>query len=317
MSIFRRLRNTIRRRIHHSAVKRRYGVVHPDVVTLPGSQNPIHIDPQDPRAWKILVMAPLYGRLPTNQTFWRQSCAQLNPGLALDVGLNFGECLFGADYGPRTELHAYEANPALKPFVSKSLAEHPARQQMHLHFGLVSDRPGPAQTFYVDQRWSGGSSAIAGLHPAEASRCRAIEVPVLTVDSTLTQSPAARPGGTLVFKIDVEGYEYRVLQGMQKTLMAPRWSVGLVEFDTELLTSAGESLEAYFAFLKERFEIYAFVKDTKASPARTWDELCGLFRNQSFHTDLLLTSGEADEAVARFVNEWTTGRAAKHMLRAA
>src|SRR5436190_3196432 len=214
MSIFRRLRNTIRRRIQLSAVKRRYGVERPSVVKLPGSNHPIHIDPQDPRAWKILAWAPLLGRLARNQTFWRQACGQLNPGLGLDIGLNFGECLFAADYGPRTELHAYEANPALKPYVSQSQAEHPARSQMKLHFGLVSDRPGPPQTFYIDQRWSGGSSAIAGLHPEEASRYQAVDVPVISVDSTLAQSPAARPGGTLVFKIDVEGYEFRVLEGM-------------------------------------------------------------------------------------------------------
>lgn len=289
----------------------------PSVVTLPGSRNPIHIDPQDPRAWKILVMAPLFGRLARNQTFWRQACSQLNPGLALDIGLNFGECLFAADYGPRTELHAYEANPALKPFVSKSLAEHPARGQMRVHFGLVSAQPGPTQTFYVDQRWSGGSSAIAGLHPEEASRYQAVEVPVISVDSTLGHSPAARPGGTLMFKIDVEGYEFRVLEGMQKTLMAPRWSIGLVEFDTALLKKAGESLEAYFAFLTARFEIYAFVKETKATPAGSWDELRGLFRKPEFHTDLLLTSGETDDAVAAFLREWTTRGAIRRVRRAA
>ena len=176
-----------------------------------------------------------------------------------------------------------------------------------MHFGLVSDQPGPAQTFYIDQRWSGGSSAIAGLHPEEASRYQAVQVPVHSIDSTLAQSSAARPGGTLVFKIDVEGYEFRVLEGMTKTLMAPRWSVGLVEFDTALLKKAGESLEKYFAFLQERFEIYAFVKETKATPAGTWDELRGLFRKPEFHTDLLLMSGEADEAVARFLKEWTIG----------
>jgi len=317
MSIVRSIRNAIRGRFQRSAVLRRYGVDRPSVVTLPGSRNPIHIDPQDPRAWKILVMAPLYGRLARNQTFWRQSCAQLNPGLALDIGLNFGECLFAADYGPRTELHAYEANPALKPYVNRSLADHPAREQMQVHFGLVSHEPGPSQTFYIDQRWSGGSSAIAGLHPEETSRYQAVQVPVVSIDSTLSQSPAARPGGTLVFKIDVEGYEFRVLEGMQKTLSAPRWSVGLVEFDTALLKKAGESLEAYFAFLQERFEIYAFANETKATPARTWDELRGLFRKPEFHTDLLLTAGEADEAVAKFLEEWTTGGACQASRRAA
>ncbi|QDT52338.1 hypothetical protein Pan44_03470 [Caulifigura coniformis] len=317
MPILRSLRNAIRGRTQRFVVRRRYGVDHPSVVTLPGSPHPIHIDPADSRAWKILVMAPLFGRLARNQTFWRQGCSRLTPSLALDIGLNFGECLFAADYDIRTELHAYEANPRLREYVTRSLAAHPARNQMRLHFGLVSDRPGPAATFYIDQRWSGGSSAIAGLKPEERDRYQPVQVPVLSVDSTLANSAANRPGGTLVFKIDVEGYEFRVLEGMQTTLSAPRWSLGLIEFDTALLKKAGESLEGYFAFLQERFEVYAFVRDCRAIRARTWNELRALFRKPEFHTDLLLASGEADEALVGFLNEWTTDNRARQIRRAA
>ncbi len=304
MSFVRNVRLALKGRYQRYRVRRHYGVACPSVVQLPGSTGRIHIDPDDPRAWKILAMAPLFGRLARNQTYWQQACSRLSPTLALDIGLNFGECLFSATYSPTTELHAFEANPQLQPYVTKSRAEHPAREQMHLHFGLVSDRPGPDAEFYVDRRWSGTSTAIAGLRPDDAERFQVVHVPVLSVDSTLANSSSMTPGGTLIFKIDVEGYESRVLRGMQQTLAAPRWAVGLIEFDTQLLKKAGESLDEYVDDLTRQFQVYAFVDRQGARPVRNRAELQRLFRKPEFHTDLLLIAGDADERVSAFVSGW-------------
>ena len=75
---------------------------------------------------------------------------------------------------------------------------------------------------------------------------------------------------------------------------------------TVLLKKAGESLEAYFDFLSRRFQVYAFVKEHRATPAGSWAELTRMFRKPEFHTDLLLTSGESDNQVAAFLERWTT-----------
>ncbi|HVJ84311.1 MAG TPA: FkbM family methyltransferase [Caulifigura sp.] len=308
MSLIRRLRSAVKGRYQRYIVRRHYGVENPDVIQLPGSERQIHIDPADPRAWKILAMAPLFGRIARNQTYWQQACSQLAPSLGLDIGLNFGECLFSTEYSPQTELHGFEANPRLRHFVTKSRADHPAWRQMHLHFGLVSDMPADEATFYIDKRWSGGSTAIAGLKPQDSDRFELVKVPVLTVDNALASTRASRPGGSMVFKIDVEGYEFRVLQGMRKTLEAPRWAIGLIEFDTAMLKKAGESLEEYFEFLRQRFTIHAFLKGNRATPApATWAEFSRVFRKPEFHTDLLLTAGEPDDRVLSFLKDWTTG----------
>lgn len=317
MKLIRKLRNAVKDRFQRFVVRRHYGTDHPDVIQLPGSRTRIHIDPRDGRAWKILAMAPLFGRIARNQPFWRDACLRLAPSLALDIGLNFGECLFSAEYHRHTELHGFEANPRLRPFVKRSLVEHPGRDQMHIHFGLVAEQPGPDASFYVDRRWSGGSTAISGLKPEERERYDVVKVPVTSVDTVLAPRSASRPGGSLVFKIDVEGYEFRVLQGMQKTLDAPQWSVGLVEFDTALLTKAGESLESYWAFLQERFAVFAFARSARATRVRDWSELAALFRKPEFHTDLLLVAGDGTERLDAFLRDWTTTTAAAGRRQAA
>ena len=147
MKSFQGTLKAMKRRLSTFVVRRHYGVSRPDIVRLPGCKARLHIDPSDPRAYKILVVAPLFGRVSRNQPYWKQACSRLAPSLALDVGMNFGECLFSADYARHTELHGFEANPRLKPFVTRSLAEHSARRQMHLHFAVVSDRAGPPVEF--------------------------------------------------------------------------------------------------------------------------------------------------------------------------
>jgi FkbM family methyltransferase len=317
VKLIRNFAKAIKHRLSSFMVRRHYGMARPGAVRLPGSRSRIHIDPDDPRAYKILVVAPLFGRLARNQPFWTDACSRLAPTLALDLGLNFGECLFSGDYARHTELHGFEANPRLEPYVRKSRMEHAAREQMHLHFALVSSRPGPDAQFFIDRRWSGGSTAIAGLKREEASRYESIRMPVISVDSIMSLRKASRPGGTLVFKIDVEGYEFNVLKGMDRTLASPQWAVGLIEFDTVLLKKSGESLEKYWNFLSEKFDVYAFARSAKAVPVASWDELKGLFRKSEFHTDLLLVRGAGDERLESFLTDWTTGRRTNTLQRAA
>lgn len=289
-------------------VRQHFGVEYPDSVQLPESPHRLYLDPHDPRAYRILLAFPLRGRVTRNQPFWRKGCTSLAPDLALDIGLNFGECLFAPTYAATTEIHGFDANPRLQPYVERSRASHPDGPRMNVHFGLVAEQPGPPATFYIDREWSGGSSAVAGLHASQKGRMEAISVPVSSVDSTLGQRPAQF--GSLFFKIDVEGYEYRVLQGMQQILDASTWSVGLLEFDPHLHQHAGDDLAAYWNFLASRFQIFAFGEGTRARPvSKDWTVAQAEMGRQGKHTDLIVVGGTPTLEVSRFLQEWTTDSA--------
>jgi FkbM family methyltransferase len=314
--LFQELIDAVKRRVRRRIVRRRYGTDRPAMIQLPGSARRLYINPQDARAHQMLVVAPLLGRIPRNQPFWKSACAALTPTLALDIGMNFGECLFAGDYASHTELHGFEANPRLQPFVRRSLREHPARERMHLHFGIVDRKPATAGRFFIHRDWSGSSTALRGLVADEPEQYDPVEVPVLSVDSALMGRRSTRPGGTLVFKIDVEGFEFQVLKGMERTLAAPACAVGLIEFDREILDRSRDSARGFWKFLRDRFQIYAFSNGDRAQLVEKWSDLQSFTGQRGFRHDLLLVSGD-DERLGAFLNEWTTAPATVSRRRAA
>jgi hypothetical protein len=62
-------------------------------------------------------------------------------------------------------------------------------------------------------------------------------VPAFPIDDLLDTS---RGVGGLLYKIDTEGWEAQVLRGMSSTLELARWSIGIIEFDSENLERAGD-----------------------------------------------------------------------------
>lgn len=299
----RRVAKSFKRWRQRQIVRRHFGVDYPDSVQLSNSPHRLFLDPHDPRAYKVLLAAPLRGKIPRNQPFWQRGCMELRPQLALDIGLNFGECLFLPSYAPETEIHAFDANPRLLPYIEKSRAIHPDGERMQIHFGLVDAEVGPDATFYIDREWSGGSTAVSGLHPEDDGRFEVIQVPRTTIDTVLgSQSPGYQG---LFFKIDVEGYEYRALQGMTRLLESCTWSVGLLEYDPQLLRKAGDDLGEYWSFLSSRFQIYSFGAGRKAKlVSGDWSIARREMESSELHTDLIVVGGQIPPEVERFLASW-------------
>jgi len=267
----------------------RYGTLNPRKVRLTGSDNWIHIDPRDARARKKFIYDPLRGRASTPLNFWRAFNAHLRPKLALDVGANFGECLFGLDYNPATHVFGVEASPLIVPCLEKSRSDHPARDRITLFCGLVSDQIADNVPFFVDRNWSGNASAIPALN--DVPNVEKFLLPARTLDSILPRELAA--GATLLFKMDIEGFESRAFRGFESTLDATSLAVGFVEFDSTFIVTAGESPQDYFAFLGRRFDIYRLTspKEQQFIRVTAFGELPpSKTGQQRVHTDLLLVT---------------------------
>ncbi len=231
----------------------RYGSIRPRRAKLHGSDNWIYIDPDDPCAIKKVVREPLRRKVSTNLIFWRELTARLQPQVAVDVGLNYGECLFGTDYPAHTRLFGFEANPRLMPHLEQSRQHHPNGAQMLITNCLVADTPGEAVPFVVNSQWSGQSSAlrqVAGEGNIE------FKVPARTLDAIIL--PALKTETVLLFKMDIEGYESRALRGFQQTLARMSSVVGIIEFTSRFIRLAGDDPADYFNWLTERFRVYRF-----------------------------------------------------------
>lgn len=233
------------------ALLRHYGSLTPRRSRIPGSDRFVHIDMKDRRAVKRILFNSVRGRVPLNVPFWQDFVAALDPDLVVDIGANYGECVFSTVYAPNAHVFAFEANPDLVEYLSRSRAEHPSSRNITLVNAMVDESPRQNSDFYVHKRWSGGSKAVVDRdNPRDF---RSVNVPVVSVDSVVMSR--AISAERLVFKIDVEGFEPQVIKGMRTLLDRAEVAVGLVEFDLDALQESGWSLEEYDDLLAS-FQIF-------------------------------------------------------------
>ena len=255
VSPYTRLEKAVKRAYLKPLTLLRYGTLRPERVKLHGCDHWIYIDASDPCARKKVIEEPLRGRVSDNLVFWRDFNAHLHPDVIVDVGLSYGECLFGADYQTNAKLFGFEANPRLIPHIEKSRAEHPAGARMEITHCLASDAPADEIPFFVNPDWSGSSSAVREVNDRPQSL--EFKLPAKTIDSVIPLDFAR--GKTLLFKMDIEGYEGKALRGFVETLASVRRSAGVIEFDSQYINWANQSPMEYLGWLQQRFHTYRVV----------------------------------------------------------
>ena len=291
-----------------SRVMLKYGTRSPDCVKLPQSPYSVFVNPDDFRARKKLIRESVRGRLQRNAQFWRSANRQLQPDVVLDVGLNYGECLFSCDYDSQTRLIGIEANEGLRPCVEKSQQAHPNGSQMEIHFALASDTHRQASDFYVMQHWSGGSTAIAEVTEEVEAEYEKVETESLRIDELLKST--LQSDQLLLFKIDVEGFEPAVLRGMEESVQAVETAIGLIEYDTKLLDQSTDTAEMFWENVQRQFRVFAFTSQRAMSEvsgqslSATKQRLGG----GDFHTDLLLVRSQESVKIDRFLGQWLKDR---------
>ena len=215
--------------------------------------------------------------------------------MALDVGLNYGECLFSARYKPEAVIIGIEANPRLIPLLKKTHSEHPNADQIRVINALATDVPQEDQVFYLNKGWSGGSTAIAGIASDNSQEIEEIRVRATTVDQ-IVSNETAEPH-RLVFKIDVEGFEPMVLSGMGETLSLCQKVIGYIEVNTGFVSQSGWKLEDYSDLLCRYFDIYIPLdrKELRLKRIKDLSELSVYARNKANPvSDIIVVKGFDD-----------------------
>ncbi|MGA0846842.1 MAG: FkbM family methyltransferase, partial [Luteolibacter sp.] len=273
----------------------RYGTLRPTRVRLDGCTNWIHIDPTDRRSIKKFVHDPLRRRISPPLAFWRDFLEKLNPEVAMDVGVNYGECLFGARYAEKIRVYGFEANPRLAPYLQKSRNDHPDAERITIVEGLVSDAIADDIPFYADPSWSGTGSAVSTLN--DGPNVVTTRIKARTIDSVIARDRVE--DATLLFKMDIEGYEPRAFDGFWETIGAAKLAVGFIEFDTTYIREAGGNPESYFGALSRIFDIHRLSngKPGKLVKVRYFADLpVSRAADQRIPTDLLLSTLGANTA---------------------
>lgn len=153
-----------------------------------------------------------------------------------DVGANYGFFALRAMYAGCPEVHAFEPHPDLHRRL-QSAAERNGLAGLHAHHLGLSDEPG-LLTFNIRDTELGHGS----FGPRSWADGRTCEVPVAAFDDWRRSQELELPDGPRwVLKVDVEGFEHRVLRGMEGALAAAAFLGIIVELNELTLRSCGSS----------------------------------------------------------------------------
>jgi FkbM family methyltransferase len=179
--------------------------------------------------WKVSIEVDLYDAIgkeifkqrtfdiAVSEVAWRL----LAPGgKVLDVGANIGYLtgLFAVRVGPQGEVHAFEPHPKVREILTRNIARvglHPKSAPISMYACALGDVSGSAQLVETDYfRINRGTARVIESKSEDA--VHSYSVSIETLDNLF-------PNETFdLAKIDVEGFESRVLQGAKHLLQEKR-----------------------------------------------------------------------------------------------
>ena len=214
--------------VHDVDILLKHGKLRPQTVELANSPHRIYIDAEEPRG-RAVLRGRGRGQGEPKRVF-RRCLALMSPTLVLDIGANYGEFAFASDYPQNCQVLVVEPNPVLGHLLEQSRRLHPDADRITVERAAAGARSEGELVIYIDEEWSGRSSAVR----AEG---KPVHVPMLAVDEWVAAHQASP--ARVLFKVDVEGYEPFVLEGMKKTLASADTYAGFVEFNTDFMEMAG------------------------------------------------------------------------------
>jgi FkbM family methyltransferase len=169
----------------------------------------------------------------------------------LDIGANLGVYAFWIlSRFPSTKVFAFEPNPRTfrQLAETKSLGNYPT---LHIVEVALGDAPGTASMHATDRNSAcatlGAGLEVRGL---DLAGLKEYLVPVMTFDAWWEENRALFTGAQrFVIKLDVEGFEPRVIKGMSNFLTTQPVSLILVEFFEGSLRNAGHTTTELFNIL--------------------------------------------------------------------
>jgi FkbM family methyltransferase len=223
----------------------------PAASTFGGLRAELHVDPADERGRQLIAAGGALN--PNTHRMWQRLLDRGSWTHIVDVGANYGEMLIKAHLPHRAHILAFEPNPVVLPYLKRNLAA--AGVKAEIIASAVSHRAGSARLL-IDKGWSGMSRLADGQAAPNLETHDVLTVPTTTLSAALGGVPAAI-GMRALIKIDVEGHEVSVLQGLVDVLDGMDDFAALVEvlclspadvdwiadnFNVELYELASESL---------------------------------------------------------------------------
>lgn len=220
---------------------------------------------------------------------WEESVSKLlrtllKPGdVFFDIGANFGyfSLLAGLEVDPKDkQIHIFEANPDLTKLIAKSLSINGLTKHSVLNNLAVSNKSGALTLHRMAGLW--GSSTIRDekdIKDYETSKetfDKDYKVKAVTLDNYVSEQKLSKVD---VVKIDVEGVEDLVYEGMTKTIKKNADMIVLLEFTKAAYTEP----KKFFSKLQSDFKyMYVVQEDNHLSPLENYTDLNEKYSRNEF-----------------------------------
>jgi FkbM family methyltransferase len=159
-----------------------------------------------------------------------------------DIGANIGYfSLCAAAANPSIEVFSFEPSEFNRTRFQQNLL---LNSQLSGRIKILPIALGHARGTASFYQASAENSGMSGMHAIEDHLAKT-EVPVSTFDHEVSQWPITLPA---LVKMDVEGYEWLVLQGMRQTLQSQRPDL-LIELDDNHLTNFDTNKQELISWL--------------------------------------------------------------------
>lgn len=278
-----------------STITWEYNARYPGFAYICGGLRRIAVDPYDRRAQRMLLRKGIRYYSKT-QFFIYKVVQALEPDVFLDVGANYGECLFSLPLHSDTTAIGFEPNAGLHPYLQKSIVYNDDLDNVSLSKCAVATKPDLEASFYIDQRWSGKSSLIAG------TKARHLSEEKVTTTSVDNEIARIDPNFVLL-KADVEGYEPEVFQGATETYRRVPNLVCLFEFDSNFLEHGDWTGRTFFEWLSRHYTVYELTKRGLVKVVNLEGLSDGHTLTERIHKDLVACKFGYQGAADRFESE--------------
>lgn len=195
--------------------------------------------------------------------------------IAVDIGAQIGffTLLLAREAGPNGRVYGFEPDPGNFALLRKNVIAN-AYSNVKLEEKACADKTGKGR-LYLSKNDKGDGRIYDN-----TGRCRSLEIETVALDDYF----ATREERLDFVKIDAQGAEKRILQGMTKLLSGNRGLKMVIEFQPELMRNFGHNEPAEFLRLLSDYGFNVIDLSDPACPAET-DKLLSRYASGSL-TDL-------------------------------
>jgi len=192
--------------------------------------------------------------------------------LFIDVGANMGcHTLVAASLGAR--VHSFEPAPHLQARLTKHVEINRLKEVVSIVAAALGSEIGQATLHVAERDDDGSHSLISGIPASSVER---VIVPVTTLDAHIKDTNCGPPR---LIKIDVEGYEARVLDGAVNLTRSTPAPIFIIETGDQMASKISESARSVLRRLSDLdYRIFRIEKDFSCSPVAT-EEASGELNN--------------------------------------